>query len=60
MHFPIMPPVQKIEVALAWKDGEKGEDGEKEAVATAMVSMRSSLTKTNCGDSKCAAKGNVQ
>jgi hypothetical protein len=41
------------------KDGEKGKDGEKEAVAMTAVSMRS-LKKANCGDSKCAAKGNVQ
>jgi hypothetical protein len=29
-------------------------------VATAAVLTKSSLKKANCGDSKCAAKGNVQ
>jgi hypothetical protein len=50
------PPVQKTEVAVAGK----GEDGEKVAVATAAVPTKSSLKKANCGDSKRAAKGNVQ
>jgi hypothetical protein len=60
MHFPSMPHVQKIEVALAGMDGEKGEDDEKEAVAMTAVLTNSSLKKANCGNSKCAAKGNVQ
>jgi hypothetical protein len=55
-----MPHIQKIEVALAGMDGEKGEDDEKEAVAMTAVLMNSSLKKANCGNSKCAAKGNVQ
>ncbi|XP_062212667.1 uncharacterized protein LOC133913513 [Phragmites australis] len=58
------PPVQKIEVAVAGKDGddddEKREGGEKAAVATAAAPTKSSLKKDNCGDSKCAAKGNVK
>jgi hypothetical protein len=29
-------------------------------VATAAVPAKSSLKKANCGDNKCAAKGNVQ
>ncbi|XP_062214341.1 uncharacterized protein LOC133915262 isoform X2 [Phragmites australis] len=57
------PPVQKIEVAVAGKvddDDEKHEDGEKAVAATAAAPTKSSLKKANCGDSKCAAKGNVK
>ncbi|KAL6636767.1 hypothetical protein ACP70R_024339 [Stipagrostis hirtigluma subsp. patula] len=55
------PLVQKIEVALAGKDDEeedeKHEDGEKLAPP---LPPKSSLKKANCGDSNCAAKGNVK
>jgi hypothetical protein len=56
------PPVQKIEVPVDGKDGdeEEREDGEKAAVATAAAPKKSCLKKANCGDGKCAAKGNVQ
>lgn len=61
----VVPPVQKIEVPVAGKDGneeeaEEQEDGEKAAVATAAAPTKSCLKKANCGDGKCAVKGNVQ
>ncbi|OEL36320.1 hypothetical protein BAE44_0002661 [Dichanthelium oligosanthes] len=59
------PPVQKIEVPVGRKEeddeeAEEHEDGEEEAVETAAAPTKSCLKKPNCGDGKCAAKGNVQ
>lgn len=53
------PPVQKIEVPVAGKDGddEKREDDEK---APATAPAKSCLKKTSCGDDRCADKGNVK
>ncbi|CAN6281003.1 unnamed protein product [Urochloa humidicola] len=60
-----VPPVQKIEVPVAGKDGdeeeaEEHEDGEKAAAVKATAPTKSCLKKANGGDGKCAAKGNVQ